>query len=103
MGRMQENVARTMITGGWANDTFGSVQEGGHFALIIIEPRDLEEIQDAFAEEIAMYEQIPAEMVGNYIVREDSQGNVDVNTFETESGARAMWTAVRREYMLSYV
>lgn len=71
-----ENTLTTIITAGWANESFGAVDEpGGHVALIVIYPNEVAEIADAFADDPITI------TAGMWIVTENELGQVTVETF----------------------
>lgn len=93
---MYDAVARDIVSAGWANDSFGSVQEDGHFALLTIEPNEVAEIVTGLEFDLNVEEQ--AAMAGYYIVREDSQGLVWLTSFDTEAECKQMFRLMEAAY-----
>lgn len=93
---MYDAVARDIVSAGWANQSFGSVQESGHFALLIIEPTEIDEIMRTFEFDLSREE--VAALAGYYIVREDSQGLVWLTSFDTKAEAEQMFKILEAAY-----
>jgi hypothetical protein len=79
-----EAVLQAMITQGWANESDGDVEAPtGHFARVTNEARDIDGVHDAFKDVIVAYglgdESV---LIGHFLVREDSQGFVDVTSYD---------------------
>lgn len=79
-----EAVLQAMVTGGWANESDGDVSAPtGHFARVSNSAAELEEVVAAFEDVIVMYDMIDtSELVGEFLVHEDEQGNVYVVSYD---------------------
>jgi len=81
-----EAVLQAMVTGGWANESDGDVDSPqGHFARVTVEPAELSEVQGAFNDEMRMQgwnEDDAHKLIGHFLVREDSQGNVFITSYD---------------------
>lgn len=86
---MYDSVAREIVTQGWADESFGSVQESGHFALLTIEPNEIVHLVTSLDLDLDGDEQ--RALAGYYIVREDSQGLVWITSFDTKAEAKRMY------------
>lgn len=92
-----DNAARAIVTEGWANETGGSVEAStGHFALLTIEPNEVDEVRGAISEMLAD----PSQTVepGNYVIVENDQGFVTVLDYGTPQAARDYFTLLTEEY-----
>lgn len=74
-----------IVTAGWANLSDGDVDApGGAFALISIEPAELDNLIDSVFDG----EEPPVKIYpGNYVVVEDSNGNAEIHEFVSHEGA----------------
>lgn len=78
-----EAVLQAMVTGGWANESGGDVESPtGHYARITNEPADMAGVEDAFSDVMSTYECESDELIGHWLVVEDSQGNVSVTAYD---------------------
>lgn len=81
-----EAVLQAMVTGGWANESDGDVDSPqGAFARVTNEPAELGEVQGAFNDVMRMYgwnEDDAKQLIGHFLVREDSQGFVDITSYD---------------------
>lgn len=83
-----EAVLQAMITGGWANESDGDVEAPtGHFARVSNSEAEVYgepgSIVSTFSDVIAMYGMTDTnELIGHFLVVEDSQGFVTVHAFD---------------------
>jgi hypothetical protein len=72
---------------GWANASSGSVEAPtGFFARISNTPEELQEVTEAFDQEIERVGlRETARLVGHFLLREDDQGFVTVQSYETQA------------------
>lgn len=76
---------------GWGNQSDGNVEcPVGWFCLITIDNTELPEIKDAFRDNPYLQgDDVWAELIGNFIVRENNQGFVTVESYDAVSDAKA--------------
>lgn len=79
-----EAVLQAMVTGGWANESDGSVEAPtGHFARVTNEARDMDGVHDAFKDVIVTYGLgDESKLIGHFLVREDSNGMVSITAYD---------------------
>jgi hypothetical protein len=79
-----EAVLQAMITGGWANESDGEVEAPtGHFARVSNSEAELSEVVQAFEDVITAYGmEDTRELIGHFLVVEDSQGFVHVKGYD---------------------
>ena len=94
-----------MSVHGWFTEESGNVEAPtGWFAWTEILPTELDSVVDAFADEFAELDDFdPAELVGGWILYEDSQGFVDAVRYELSpvpgySDARIAFRTLENEY-----
>mgnify|MGYP001791810815 CR=1 FL=1 len=91
----RDEVLHAMSVQGWANRSDGNVEAPtGFFAIISNSPAELAEVVAAFDEEIEGTEDSDfstSELVGHFVLVEDSQGFVGVYDYSTELGARVFY------------
>ena len=100
-----EAVLQAMVTGGWANESDGNVEAPtGHFARVSNSAAEMMEVCQAFADEIAMHgltcEDAHALLIGDFLVREDSQGNVFVTAYDNPIALTRDFQALQDAYAL---
>ena len=90
---------------GWFTSDSGDVESPtGWFAWTEILPSELDEIADAFSDEFAALAGLDlSELVGGWILYQDSQGSVDAVRYELSavpgySDARIAFEALDRDY-----
>lgn len=87
-------------TGGWADRSTGDDQEwGANYWLVVNKPADIAEIVQAFEDEftaIGIFD--PSVLVGNFVVGEDSYGDVKVASFLTDYEAEREFERLDEEY-----
>lgn len=87
---------QTIVTGGWANQSDGSVESPtGHFALITIEPNERTELLDAFKGEL---QRTP--YPGAYLLIEDSDGNATLTEYVSNGAAKRAYDQLDNAYTL---
>lgn len=83
-----------MTLEGWANQLDGNVEAPtGWFALIVNEPADMLEIMQGFD----FNESLREPLTGYFILIENDQGFVTVESFDNELAAAAQYTALLTE------
>lgn len=100
-----EAVLQAMVTGGWANESDGHVDSPqGHFARISnsdAEVHGMGGVADTFADDIVLYEMASIdELIGHFLVREDSQGFVHVTEYDNPIDLTRDFHALQDEYAL---
>lgn len=95
-----EALFQAMITGGWATESDGDVESPhGHFARVHNATAELAEIGDAFEDTLSAYGR-PAEdeIVGDFIVIEDSQGFVHITRYPNALATIEAYAAIQADY-----
>ena len=89
-----------MITGGWANESGGDVESPqGHFARISNSANELSEIRQAFEDTLRAYGNVSDEdMTGHFLVVTDSQGNISIHRFGTDTALVAEYRNLESDY-----
>lgn len=100
-----ENVFQCIITGGWANESDGNVEAPtGAFARVSSTRDEVMGwpggMAQAFSDELSMYEVSPEELIGDFLVREDSQGNVFVTAYDNPIQLTRDYIALQDEYAM---
>lgn len=95
-----EALFQAMITEGWGRQQSGDVESpAGHFARFDIRAADLDAIRYAFDGVIATYgNPATAEILGHFLVIEDSYGFVSVIRYTSEAEARAAYNVRNARY-----
>jgi len=97
----RDKILDWMTTADWANESCGSVEVPvGHFARMTNEESDRAGIMDAFGEDMAGCESPVRfeDLLGHFIVRENDQGFVTVEEFDTLQDLLARWNKLYREF-----
>lgn len=88
---------REIVTAGWANLSDGNVEANtGHFALVHIEPSELEELKLVFESRDDFVVPYP----GTYLIEEDSNGNTTVTDYPTLDGCLESYNRLAREFAI---
>lgn len=99
-----ENVLSAIVTEGWANDSFGDVNEyGAHYALVTITDSEFLEVADAMADVLSVYPVDLQDLVGNFIMVTDTMGNVDLTRYAGYDDAVHAFNAGRDNYAAWYL
>lgn len=81
-----------IVTAGWATKSSGNVEAtSGAFALIHIEPAELEELKAACELELSIYP-------GHYVLEEDSDGNATLTEYLSKWGADIAYAELDATY-----
>ena len=96
----RDAVLYSMTLGAWSCRSSGDVEAPtGFFAEISNKPNELAEIVDAFEEDIEREGLTDtAELIGEFLLREDSQGFVGVDEYDTEAMLKAAYDELERQY-----
>lgn len=87
---------REIVTAGWANMSDGSVESPvGHFAAVSIEPAEVTELVEAVFED-----QQPTIYPGEYLVREDSDGNTELTEWLSFDALMRVFKSLQCEFAL---
>ena len=87
-----------MSVEGWANESSGNTESPSNwFARFNIYQNELSEIRSAFDAE-GFKEVTDSDLVGNFLVVEDSQGFVYVTKYDTQIQCREAFLELDREY-----
>lgn len=91
-----------MVTEGWANESDGSVDSPmGAFARVSVSEAEVGEVVDAFKDVLAMYPlDSLTQLIGNWLVEEDSQGNVSVTPWGDPINLTREFQRMQDEYAL---
>ena len=97
----RDEVLHSMALQGWSNKSDGDVEcPTGYFSLICNSTGELEQILGPFSGEIASAELTDTnELIGNFLVIEDSQGFVHVWEYATVLAAQAEYRELENEYV----
>lgn len=99
-----EKVLQEMVTGGWANESGGSVDSPqGHYARITVEPAELGEVQGAFNDEMRMHglnEDDAHMLIGHWLVVENELGQVFIIAYDNPISLTRDYLALDDAYAL---
>ncbi|ABE67744.1 hypothetical protein Wildcat_164 [Mycobacterium phage Wildcat] len=95
-----ENLFVAMVSGGWFTASSGDVESPtGHFAYVTNLPTELASIRDAFEEEIETYGDVSDdELTGSFVVRENTDGLVFIETYGSNFAARLRFEELEAQY-----
>jgi hypothetical protein len=79
-----EAVLQAMVTGGWANESGGTVDAPtGHYARVSVSADEVGSVVDAFEDVLAVYPlDSLTQLIGEWLVQEDDQGFVTVTAYD---------------------
>jgi len=88
-----------MVSQGWANESSGDTESNaGHFAIIKNPPVEVQEIVNAFDDEMHSLDISLYEITGYFVVETNSAGDVTVHDFDSEMAAEIVYSEFEREY-----
>lgn len=93
-----DSAFRTIVTGGWANESNGDVESRtGHFARCSITEADLPEFRDLMTDEDLPHAG-PWVLTGHFLILENDLGQVFVTRYRTESDLMAVYQYLTEDY-----
>ena len=96
-----EALFQAMISDYWFTKSSGDVESPtGAFAYVTNTDKELPSILDAFTEITDVYGVPNAEdMTGSFLVVEDSQGNVHISRYDSDTAARAAYMRLEADFL----
>lgn len=97
----RDEILDMMVKNGWGNKSSGNVESpSGWFAIVTNTMADHTSLEDAFGNERRELGVPFSDIVGSFVVVENSQGFVTVHDFESEHAAEIVYAECADEYAM---